>query len=127
MPKETWWASPKVVLGAMIVLGLVLRIWWIVQGAQYYWPDERRYRTAQTAAERIVGGDIAGAAIELHTAEHFLFKVIALVPALMEQALSANSRIPASFFALFSVAGIPAVWIIARRLRMRERDALLAA
>jgi hypothetical protein len=121
------WHAPKTSLLALLIFSFVLRVWLIVQGGQYYWPDERRYRAAQTAAAEIVSGDVTAALNTLQTAEHFLFKVIALIPALAEQAVGANSRIPALFLALFSVASIGALWIIARRLGFTEREALLAA
>jgi len=106
---------------------VVLRFYLVWQGGQYYWPDERLYRASQTAAGHILSGDFPSALRTLHGAEHFLFKIVGLLPAFAEHAIGANSRIPGLFFALFSVASVLAVHQIALLLGASSSEALLTA
>lgn len=99
----------------------------VIQGGQYYWPDERLYRVSQAAAECLVQGDAACAMRTVVRPEHTLFGAIGVAPALVEQYLGANSRIPALFFASFSVISIWIVAQIARRLGADETEVLVTA
>jgi hypothetical protein len=110
-------------LGAAFLVRAVL----IFQGGQYYWPDERLYRVSQSAAECLAQADLGCAFRTLMRPEHTLFTVLGVIPALIEQYRGASARIPALFFAIFSVLSIWILATIARRLGADKREALLAA
>ena len=103
-----------------------MRLYLVFHGGQYYWPDEQRYRASQLAAEHLMQGDATGAVTALVRPEHTLFPVIGVAPALLEQHRGASSRIPALFFATFSVAGILLLGRIASALHATPGEALLA-
>src|SRR5690349_10877148 len=44
-------------IAAVIVLATILRVWLIVQGGQYYWPDERQYREAKQVVAAALAAD----------------------------------------------------------------------
>lgn len=103
-----------------------LRAYLVVQGGQYYWPDEGRYRGSQLAAEHLMHGDATGAVTALVRPDHTLFPVLGVAPALLEQHRGASSRIPALFFATFSVVGIWLLGRIASALHAAPGESLLA-
>ena len=114
-------------IALLLAAAFVLRVYLVIQGGQYYWPDERLYRFSQTAAECLVSGDLECTAHALNRPEHVLFIVVGTIPGVVEQILGANSRIPAAFFATFSVAGLWLVWKIALALGGSDREAILAS
>jgi hypothetical protein len=111
----------------LLGIALLLRTYLIFQGGQYYWPDERLYRVSQTAASFLVAGDVEHAAGALHRPEHVFFMVIGVAPAIVEQWRGANSRIPALFFSVVSVASIWILRNIALAAGATETEAFLAA
>ena len=84
----------------------------VVAGGQFYWPDEDRYRQSRAMVGILAPGE-AKPAVSL---DHFLFKAIGRAPAALESAYLEDARIPATFFALFSVVNILLLAGIARRL-----------
>jgi hypothetical protein len=59
--------------------------------------------------------------------DHLLFGVLGLLPAAVEEVAGADDRIPALFFALFSVWNIALIDVLVRRLGESERTGFLAA
>ena len=101
-------------LALILALSVGVRLYLVIAGGQYYWPDERLYRISQTAAEYLLAGDPHAALAAVTRADHPLFQVIGIAPATVEHLVGANSRIPAIFFSLFSVASIvvPTSWMM---------------
>ena len=116
----------RVIFFVILALSFGLRVLLIVRGGQNYWPDETRYRASREAAKALWSGQLRDFGHHLQSADHFLFKVIGVLPASLEVALGENARIPALFFALFSVASLGLLGAILRRLGESERVALLA-
>lgn len=112
---------------AVLVASFLLRAVLILSGGQGYWPDESRYQRSRWAARAIEAGDVAGAIQILNRADHFLFKVIGVAPALLEPVWGPSLRWPALFFSFFSVANVWLLWAILRRLGESEWTALCAA
>ncbi|MBF0363511.1 MAG: hypothetical protein HQK49_20995 [Oligoflexia bacterium] len=118
----------------ILIISFFLRVSLIRSGGQYFWPDENRYQTAYMAANHIWhNNDVKSALHLLHSADHFLFKVIAVIPATFQIAMikysksnsnnpnpnpnsTPNSKIPALFFALFSLGNLLVLWGIVQRL-----------
>ena len=102
-------------LWGIIAVSVGLRIALVVNGGQQYWPDENRYEYSRRAADLLVKGELLAAGEELFwRADHLFFKIIGLLPALMEQALGRSQVLPALVFAMFSVLNL---WLIARVVR----------
>lgn len=114
------------ILLAILTLSFLLRVLLVLSGGQYYCPDEARYDRARAAADALWAGDLYGFTQALHSADHFLFKVIGVVPATMQIIFAPSPKIPALFFSLFSVASIWLMWGIMRRTGESERAALFA-
>lgn len=114
-------------LFAVLAVSLALRWYLVFAGGQNYFPDEVRYEKSRIAAQALCRSDIGAAAIALDSADHFLFKVIGVLPALCEQLVGANDKVPALFFSLFSVASVWLVWAIVLRTGASSRVALLSA
>lgn len=118
--------SARALLG-ILSFCFLLRIVLILSGGQGYWPDENRYQRSRWAAKALMAGDVRETVQVLNRADHFLFKVIGVVPALLEPIVGASLKWPALFFSLFSVANIWLAWAIVRRLGESEWAALCAA
>ena len=114
----------RLVLPAILLSSLVLRLVLIDAGGQFYWPDEGRYQDVRE--------DVAAAAMHSGTMKsidepaHLLFKVLGAIPAAVELLRGEDSRIPATFFALFSVLNIWLLVAIARRLQAGVTASLAA-
>jgi hypothetical protein len=114
----------RLVLPAILLASLVIRLVLIGSGGQFYWPDEGRYQD--------VRDDVAAAAMRSWTMKsiddpaHLLFKVLGAIPAAVELLRGEDSRIPATFFALFSVLNIWLLVTIARRLQAGVTASLVA-
>ena len=102
----------RILIPLILAVALVSRVAIVVAGGQFYWPDEDRYRQSRA----LVGVLEHGEAKPVASLDHFLFKSIGRVPAAVESAYLEDARIPAAFFALFSVVNIFLLAGIARRL-----------
>ena len=120
-------AVSRRILFGILGASLLLRILLILSGGQDYWPDEVRYGRSRVAIHAMRTGDWASAREVLSSPDHFLFTVMGLLPAALEPSARADSRIPALFFAIFSVASILLVYGIMRRLGEDERASCLGA
>lgn len=110
----------------ILVASILLRIILISCGGQYFWPDENRFEVSRAAAEALWSWNLVGFMKALHSADHFLFKVIGVVPATIQIIFQPSPKIPAIFFSLFSVANLWLGWGIVRRTGGSERAAILA-
>jgi hypothetical protein len=112
----------------VLFTAFVLRLFLVFSGGQNYWPDETyRYGQSRAAVNSAFSGDLKAALRPLSTPDHFLFKVIALIPATIERAVSPNLKIPAIFFTLFSTLNFWLLWKLSRIVGSSEYEALLTA
>lgn len=111
---------------AILVSSFLLRMILVSLGGQYFFPDEARYDTSRFAADILWAGDIVGFLKALHSADHFLFKAIGVLPATLQIIFGSSPKIPALFFSLFSVASLWLTWRIVHRIGENERAALLS-
>lgn len=110
----------------LLLCSLVLRCALVLSGGQLYWPDEQRYVEVRAGVAAAAAHDREGIARAFAEPEHVGFKVVAIVPAVIELLRGDDARIPALFFALFSVVNIWLVVAIARRLDAGTKASLVA-
>lgn len=119
-------ARPWIVL-TILLLSLILRWGLVVRGGQYYFSDEHRYEVSQKVVDLILKGQLAESLSQIFTApEHLGFKVIGVLPALIEKLTGPSLVIPALFFSMFSVLNLYLIFLLARRAGASEREALFA-
>jgi hypothetical protein len=111
---------------AILILSFLLRAILVISGGQNFWPDETRYEKSLEAVAALWDGNLYNAERALHRADHFLYKIIGLVPATIQIIFTPNPKIPALFFSLFSVVSLWLVWCIMLRIGENERVALFA-
>jgi hypothetical protein len=127
----------------ILLASLGLRLVLVLLGGQFYWPDEQRYNTSRRVAAYLMRGAFARGLRNLDDGEHVLFKAIAVAPATVEyfvycergtgdeecvlNAAMDAGRIPATFFALFSVASIALLGAVAVNLGAGTVEALAAS
>lgn len=118
---------PRALLASILGASAALRIWIAVRGGQNFWPDESRYDFSLRAAADLRQGRAMAAFVELFGhVDHVLFKVMGLVPALL-QTFGSPAWFAAAFFGFFSVA---AIYVLARISLVAggdEDEAVLAA
>ncbi len=116
------WTVP-VILFASLVLRWIL----VLRGGQYYFSDEGRYETSRTLINLLLAGKFSSAFAQLVTApEHLGFKILGIIPSLLEQLTRESLVIPALFFSLFSVFTLYLIYKIAQRAGATERESLFA-
>lgn len=139
---------PSRLLLALLLVAYALRLMLIVNGGQYYYPDELRYNRALAAAEHIWQGDFGRAVKQLLRVErHPGIAAAELLPALFHrvihgltrdgplfwdrgdyrQVLPLDFRISALIFAMPSVLSMGLIYLIARQAGADESEALLGA
>lgn len=105
-----------------------MRIYIVNQGGQFFWPDETRYFLTQNGVKAFLSGDLQESLFWFtHGFEHFLFRFINLIPVIIQHMISPSVRIPALFYALFSVFNIWLVWRIVLTAGAEKFEALMAA
>lgn len=109
-------AATARLIGLLGVFVLLPRWLLIEQGGQFFFPDEMRYDASRTAAGALIAGDLGAAFHAVFRADHLLFKIIGVLPALLEKLLGESSRIPAVFFGLFSVVSFGLLYAIVVRV-----------
>jgi hypothetical protein len=116
-------------LAAILAVSFALRIWLAAEGGQWFWQDESRYQSAESAAADLMHGRMRDAAADLFAhADHVLFRTVALPGALLAYAIGGPHPVLVSaYFALFSVGTIFMLWAVARRSGASESEALWAA
>ena len=118
-------------LAILLLLSLCLRVSLVLSGGQFYWQDEGRYNRSREIVQLVARGRAGEALARLDTADHLLFKVVGVVPAVVELNLGSaggnDLRIPALFFSLFSVINIWLLGRIAQRMGADGAEAILAS
>ena len=111
----------------ILAVSLVARIVLVVRGGQNFWPDEGRFDLSRAAARLILKGQVRDALAGLFAAaDHLLFKVLATVPALVEQGLHTPAWVPALFFAAASAVVIALLGIVSSLAGADDDEACLA-
>lgn len=113
----------------MTILALSLALRWalILKGGQYYFSDEGRYETSRVFAKLTAEGNFGAAFAQFFVApEHLGFKIIGIIPALVEQISRESLVLPALLFSLFSVLNLYLIYKISIRGRATERESLIA-
>lgn len=101
----------------ILLISIVLRVVLIFHGGQLFDPDEDRYMVSRDAAALLAKGQLReGLTLPLESGDHVGYKFIGLLPAMIEQLIGADLRIPAFFFGSFSVVNLVLLWLIARRV-----------
>ena len=115
-----------IVLGILLI-SLILRWILIFQGGQYYIADETRYEVSRDAARLLLQGQL-GEALRQFTVspEHLAFKVVGILPALMEHILGPSLVLPAMFFSLFSVLNLYLIFLLSRHCQDSSNESLYA-
>ena len=120
--------SPRGALVLILSISLALRVMLIQRGGQFFWSDETRYAAVTSAWNDWIMGQRHDALLQIAgTADHLGFKFLMLLPAWLQLKTGATTAQPACFLALFSVANIFWVWLLARRMGAEEQEALWAA
>lgn len=115
------------IVTAILLLSLLLRWALVIRGGQYYFSDEQRYQVSQDVANLIVQGNLGEAFSHLFAApEHLGFKIIGILPALIEKLTVPSVVIPALFFSLFSVLNLYLVFLLAQRAGATQSESLFA-
>jgi hypothetical protein len=105
----------RLVFGILLI-SLILRVTLILRGGQYYISDETRYQVSRDAAALVLQGEFGAASSELITSpEHLGFKVIGILPAIMEHLVGTSLVMPAMFFSLFSVLDLYLIFLLSQR------------
>jgi hypothetical protein len=104
-------------IAGLLLVAAMLRVVLVAGGGQFFFPDETRYQASREAAALLAAGKVkAGLLLPFANSEHDGFKVLGLAPALLEQWLGRDDRIPALFFSGFSLLVVVMIWLLARRL-----------
>ena len=111
----------------LLVVSAGLRIYLASAGGQFFFPDERRYETSREIVALLLAGNLGDATETAAQFPHLGFRVVGIVPALIERVVGESAVVPAAFFGLFSVANIWLLFAIARRAGASDPEALLAA
>lgn len=117
----------RLAVAGVVALSFVLRALLVAKGGQYFWPDEGRFETARTAARALLRGNIGEAASAVFSgADHLLFKLLAVGPALLQVQFDTGLWLPALFFAAVSAWTIWLVGRVAMASGACEREQLVA-
>lgn len=120
-------SNGKWIVISILFVSLVLRWILIFRGGQYYISDETRYEVSRDAARLVVQGQ-AGEAFRQFTIspEHLGFKVVGILPALIEHIAGPSLVIPALFFSLFSVLNLYLIFLLSRHIQASSTESLYA-
>src|SRR6266508_862103 len=107
-PNHTW------IVASVLLISLMLRWILIFRGGQYYIADETRYEVSRNAARFLLQNQF-GEALRQFTIspEHLGFKVIGIIPALLEHIVDSSFVFPSIFFSLFSVLTLYLIFLLA--------------
>ena len=110
IPRQKW------IVVSILAGSLLLRWILILRGGQYYIADETRYEVSRDAARLLAQGQVGEALKQLAISpEHIGFKVVGIVPALIEQITGPSLAGPAMYFSLFSVLNLYLIFILSQR------------
>lgn len=113
----------------VIILWVSILLRWtlVFQGGQYFFSDERRYQISQTMAGLLLQGKVREAGLQLFSMpEHLGYKVIGIVPALLERIVGQSVILPAAFFSLFSTLNLYLIFQLSKRMDASPGEALIA-
>ncbi|HSL43756.1 MAG TPA: hypothetical protein VK897_10015 [Anaerolineales bacterium] len=115
------------IIVGILVVSLLHRWTLIFRGGQYYISDETRYEVSRDAARYLAQGQV-GEALKQFTLspEHLGFKVIGIIPALLEHITEPSLAMPAMFFSLFSILNLYLIFLLARRTSTSSSGPLYA-
>lgn len=120
-PNHNW------IVVSILLISLVLRWILIFRGGQYYISDETRYEVSRNAARFLLQGQWIEALKQFTISpEHVGFKVIGIIPALLEHIAGTSLVLPAMFFSLFSVLNLYLIFLLARRFAPSSNEPLYA-
>jgi hypothetical protein len=112
---------------SILLISLALRSVLIVRGGQYYIADEYRYEVSQDVVGLLMQGQLGMAISQLIISpEHLGFKVIGIIPAVIERIIGPSLAMPAMFFSLFSVLNLYLIFILSQRMSTSSNESLLA-
>jgi hypothetical protein len=94
---RAWAKATDPRLAALLITAAALRISLIVQGGQYYWPDEKRYRGSHVLLAAL-RGDTTSLQNTLGEPAALMLKTVGLVPARIEELVGDNPHVPALVF-----------------------------
>jgi hypothetical protein len=114
-------------LVAIMAVSLALRIVLVISGGQFYWGDEARYEEAREIASGLGRDAMLTALKRMDNGQHPLYPIVGVIPAAIERAVGTDSRIPAAFFATFSVLNIGLLALVARRSGASPLESTMAA
>ncbi len=112
----------RLFVAIVLIFTVSIRFVLAARGGQHFFYDEAKFQTSREAAAILAKGDLRGAlvyAIEPHAsvfADHIGFKLLGIVPELVENRFGQNDHIPAYFFGLFSSLNVLLIAAIAYRL-----------
>ena len=116
------WSAPVILL-----ISIVARWVLVLRGGQYYFSDEGRYETSRAFVDLLLAGDSSSAFAQLFTApEHLGFKLIGIIPALLERLTFESLVLPALFFSLFSVLNLFLIYKISQQAGATQQESLFA-
>jgi hypothetical protein len=92
-------------------------------GDKYYISDETRYEVSRNAAKFLSQGHF-GEALKQFTfsPEHLGFKVIGVIPALIEHLVGPSLVFPAILFGLFSVLNLYLIFLLSQRVHASSNE-----
>ena len=112
---------------AILLASILLRWALVFRGGQYFFSDEQRYQISQEMTELLLRGQAWEAASRLFSApEHLGYKVIGILPALLEHIIGQSLVLPAMFFSLFSTLNLYLIFLLSKRVGASAREALFA-
>ena len=125
--RQTLKSRPAWTVLSILLVSLVLRWILILRGGQYYIADETRYEVSRDAARLLAQGQL-GEALRQFTIspEHLAFKVIGIIPALLEQLVGPSLVLPAMFFSLFSILNLYLIYLLSQRGQVSINEPLYA-
>ena len=112
---------------SILLISLILRWVLIFRGGQYYISDETRYEVSRNVARFLLQGQFEEALRQFtFSPEHLGFKVIGVIPALMEHIVGTSLVLPAIFFSLFSVLNLYLIFLLSQRVHASSNESLYA-
>ena len=120
-------SNGKWIITSILFVSLVLRWILIVRGGQYYIADETRYEVSRDAVRFLIQGQLIEAVHQFTISpEHLAFKVVGIIPALLEHIVGPSLVLPAMFFSLFSIFNLYLIFLLSRRSQAYSNEAQYA-
>ncbi len=119
--------NKQFLLGFILSVSVILRIGLVLNGGQFFFPDEERYNIAREVIH-LFENDLKTDALAtlLQDADHLGFKILGLLPAFVEFHFGENVQIPGLFFSFFSIVNVYLFYLIANQFDRENHLALIA-